>query len=88
MYDYCCFYSISTLTNHQIYVILSSPLQEEGKQAMREEEKVSRQKMLETEEVYQMLKKRILLYSNLYVPDFIIYDLAKSMEEFYEESSD
>jgi len=55
--------------------------------AMREQ-KVSHLKMRQTEEVFQKLKNQILLYSNLYVPDFIIYDLAKTMEEFYEESND
>jgi hypothetical protein len=55
---------------------------------MKEVEKKSCQKIKQTEEAFQTLKRRILLYSNLYVPDFIIYDLAKTMEEFYEESTD
>ena len=53
---------------------------------MREEQKTSYPKMIEIEKIYQALKHKILFYSNLYIPDFIIYDLAEAMEEFYEEN--
>jgi len=51
-----------------------------------QEDKVTHLKVIETERIFQTLKSRILLYSNLYVPDFIIYDLAQLMEEYYEEN--
>ncbi|MFH1655554.1 MAG: hypothetical protein ABH954_02965 [Candidatus Omnitrophota bacterium] len=51
------------------------------------EEKTAPRKITEIEEVFRTLKNRILFYPNLYIPDFIIYDLAKSIEEFYEEDS-
>jgi hypothetical protein len=43
------------------------------------------QKLKQIDEVFHILKNKILLYPNLYIPDFIIYDLAKAMVEFYEE---
>ena len=52
---------------------------------MKQEEKADQQNPTETEEIFRTLKNRILLYSNLYIPDFIIYDLAKVVEELYEE---
>jgi len=51
-----------------------------------QEDKVTHQKVSKTERIFQTLKGRILFYSNLYVPDFIIYDLAKLIEEFNEEN--
>lgn len=70
-----------------MYAILSAPLQKNQRTAMKVEENTTYKKMKQTEEAFQTLKNRILLYSNLYVPDFIIYDLAKTMEEYYEENS-
>lgn len=52
-----------------------------------QEDKTTHLKIIKTEKVFQALKHRMLLYSNLYVPDFIIYDLAKLMEEYYEENT-
>ncbi|MDD2654482.1 MAG: hypothetical protein PHI86_05195 [Candidatus Omnitrophica bacterium] len=51
-----------------------------------QEDKTTHLRIKKTERTFQALKHRILLYPNLYVPDFIIYDLAKLMEEYYEEN--
>ncbi len=52
-----------------------------------QEDKIPHQKVNKTEKLFQELKHRILFYPNLYVPDFIIYDLAKLIEENDDENS-
>lgn len=53
---------------------------------MKSKEEIRPEKIINPETIFRTLKNQILFYSNLGIPDCIVQDLAKALEELYEKN--